>query len=264
MWLVLEGVAKTFYPGTPLERPALRNISLTLAEGEFAVVIGSNGAGKSTLLNVIAGTHRPDRGKIFLDGEEITRAPEHVRARAIARVFQDPLQGTAPSLTIAENLAVALRRGERRGLRVSTGPKERERFREALRILGMGLEDRLDARVGTLSGGERQALSLLMATFTRPKLLLLDEHTAALDPKRARDITALTEKLVREWHLTTLMVTHNMEQAIAMGDRLLMMHEGEIVLDISGEKKRGLTVPDLIAAFERVRGEKFAEDRALL
>ncbi|MBE3563871.1 MAG: ATP-binding cassette domain-containing protein [Hydrogenibacillus schlegelii] len=259
--LWLERVSKTFHPGTSNARRALKDVTLSIAPGEFVIIIGSNGAGKSTLMNAVAGRIPVDRGRIVLDGVDITRWPEHRRAALIGRVFQDPMMGTAPSLSIAENMALAYRRGRRRVLRSFVGAKERALYREALATLELGLEARLETKVGALSGGERQALSLLMATFVEPKLLLLDEHTAALDPKRAELVLRLTEKIVREKRLTTLMITHNMAHALRMGDRLIMMHAGEIVLDLSAEEKAQMEIDDLLRAFERVRGEKFVDDR---
>lgn len=262
--LIAEQIKKTFNPLTPNEKVALKGVTLSLQQGEFCVVIGSNGAGKSTLLNAIAGRFPLDQGRIMIDGQDVTRLREFERARWIGRVFQDPLAGTAPSLTIFENMAIAYRRGMPRTLKSTFKQTYRERFIEALRDLGLGLEGRLGTKVGTLSGGERQALTLVMATFTDPKLLLLDEHTAALDPKRAALITELTNKIVRQKQLTTLMITHNMEQALHLGDRLIMMHAGEIVLDLGAEQKSRMKVRDLIDAFEKVRGETFADDRVVL
>lgn len=262
--LTIEGLQKTFYPGTVNEVRALRGIDLSLQAGEFVTVVGSNGAGKSTLLNAIAGVISPDRGRILLNGEDVTRQGEVERARRIGRVLQNPLAGTAPSLTIAENLSLALSRGKPRGLRRAITPAKRQRFAEELTQLGLGLERRLQDRVGLLSGGQRQALSLLMATIQRPDILLLDEHTAALDPRTAALIADLTNRWVREHRLTTVMITHNLEQAIRLGDRLIMMHEGTILFHVSGAEKAGLTVDGLRAAFERVRGEGFNYDRAVL
>ncbi|MBE3593910.1 MAG: ATP-binding cassette domain-containing protein [Candidatus Carbobacillus altaicus] len=262
--LMAEQIKKTFNPLTPNEKMALNDVTLSLKKGEFCVVIGSNGAGKSTLLNAIAGRFPLDQGRVIIDGRDVTRLREFERARWIGRVFQDPLAGTAPSLTIFENMAIAYKRGAPRTLKSTLKRTYRERFIEALRELGLGLEGRLGTKVGTLSGGERQALTLVMATFTDPKLLLLDEHTAALDPKRAELINELTNKIVRQKKLTTLMITHNMEQALRLGDRLIMMHAGEIVLDLSAEEKSQMTVKGLIEAFEKVRGETFADDRVIL
>lgn len=262
--LAVENVSKVFNRGSVNEKVALQRIRLSLDHGDFVVVIGSNGAGKSSLMNVIAGVFPVDEGKVFINGEEVTKKREYQRASYIGRVFQDPMAGTAPTMTIAENMAMAFRRGRRRGLTSSLTRKNRERFREALRELELGLENRMETKVGTLSGGERQALSLLMATFTEPKLLLLDEHTAALDPKRAELILTLTQKIIENHHLTTLMITHNMEHALRMGNRLIMMHAGEIVINLSKEEKEKMRVRDLIDAFEKVRGERFADDRVVL
>jgi putative ABC transport system ATP-binding protein len=256
--LRVEGVRKTFYPGTVNEVKAIRGIDLELAPGEFVTVVGSNGAGKSTLLNLIAGVILPDEGRIFIGDADVTRQGEVQRARRIGRVLQDPKAGTAPSLTIQENLSLALARGRSRGLRPAITAQKREHFRTALAGLGLGLENRL------LSGGQRQALSLLMATLQRPDLLLLDEHTAALDPRTAALIAELTDRWVRENGLTTVMITHNLEQAIRLGDRLIMMHEGQILFTVKGEEKKGLTIEGLRKAFERVRGENFTYDRAIL
>lgn len=262
--LEIKGLKKTFFPNTPNETKALKGIDLTLEPGEFVTVVGSNGAGKSTLLNAIAGVFLPDAGSIRLADQDITRQPEVIRARRIGRVFQNPLAGTAPDLTVAENLALALSRGQRRGLRWAVTANKTKRFREELARLGMGLEDRLEDIVGLLSGGQRQALSLLMATMTRPEVLLLDEHTAALDPRTAQLIGDLTAKWVADHHLTTLMVTHNLEQAIRLGDRLVMMHEGNILFEVSGEDKQKLTIDGLRQAFSKVRNEDFVYDRAVL
>lgn len=262
--LRLEGIRQTFFSGTVNEKVALDGVDLHLTEGDFVTVIGSNGAGKSTLLNVIAGRLTPEAGSIRIKGKNVAQLQEHGRARYMGRVFQDPMAGTSPSMTIEENLALAYRRGQRRGLRVGVTSKLRRFFQEELAKLELGLEQRLKTKVGLLSGGQRQALSLLMATFTEPQILLLDEHTAALDPKRAKLITDLTEDIVSRYRLTTLMVTHNMEQALHLGNRLIMMHEGRIVLDLPAEKKKKMTVPDLLRAFEDVRGEAFTEDRYIL
>ncbi|MDR2379014.1 MAG: ATP-binding cassette domain-containing protein [Bifidobacteriaceae bacterium] len=260
--LKLVGVSKTFFPGTANERRALRQVALELAEGDFATVIGSNGAGKSTLLNVIAGSLATDGGAIMIDGRDVTKLPANRRAGLLARVFQDPQAGTAPHLTIEQNMSIALTRGRRRGLGPGVGRRRRAEFREQLAVLGLGLENRLKTRVGMLSGGQRQALSLLMASFTRPKLLLLDEHTAALDPARAELVTALTEKVVADSQLTALMVTHNMAQALRVGNRLVMMHEGEIILELCADQKRRTTVADLMDRFTSVKGQM--ADRSLL
>ncbi|HIZ34902.1 MAG TPA: ATP-binding cassette domain-containing protein [Candidatus Ruania gallistercoris] len=261
--LELTGISKTFFAGTVNERLALREVSLQLEPAEFVTVIGSNGAGKSTLLNIVAGALSTDRGTVRIDGVDVTRQPDHRRARSIGRVFQDPMAGTAPSMTIEENLAIAHSRGRRRGLRPGVTKAKRELFRAELAALELGLEDRLKTTVGLLSGGQRQALSLLMATFSQPKILLLDEHTAALDPKRAELVAGLTTAAVQRHHLTTLMVTHNMEQALRLGTRLIMMHEGRIVVDIAGQRKQRATVADLLGAFEQVKGAEL-DDRTLL
>lgn len=261
--LELTGVSKTFFAGTVNERLALDGVSVHLQPAEFVTVIGSNGAGKSTLLNIVAGALSPDRGSVRIDGQEVTRLPDHRRARSIGRVFQDPMAGSAPSMTIEENLAIAHARGHRRGLRRGVTAAKRELFRAELASLELGLEDRLKTTVGLLSGGQRQALSLLMATFSQPKILLLDEHTAALDPKRAELVATLTTAAVQRHHLTTLMVTHNMEQALRLGTRLIMMHEGRIVVDIAGARKKRATVADLLRAFEQVKGAEL-DDRTLL
>ncbi|MBD8062157.1 ABC transporter ATP-binding protein [Oceanitalea stevensii] len=260
--LAIDSVTKTFFPGTPNERVALAGISLRLAPGEFATVIGSNGAGKSTLLNTVAGRISPDSGTITVDGDDVTRLPDHRRAAHVGRVFQDPLAGTAPDMTIEENLAIAYARGKTRGLRLGVTRTKRDFFRTELTSLELGLENRLKMKVGLLSGGQRQALSLLMATFSEPKILLLDEHTAALDPQRADLITRLTAEAVERHHLTTLMVTHNMDQALRVGTRLIMMHEGRVVVDISGERKERATVPDLLSAFAQAGAG--LDDRTLL
>lgn len=255
---------KTFNPGTVNEKTALDGVSLTLKDGDFVSVIGGNGAGKSTLLNAVAGTWLVDSGTIAIDGVNVTRLSEHKRARFIGRVFQDPMMGTAATMQIEENLALALRRGKRRTLRVGITAAERAEYRELLKILGLGLEERLTTKVGLLSGGQRQALTLLMATLQKPKLLLLDEHTAALDPKTAAKVLETTERIIQRDHLTTLMITHNMRDAIAHGNRLIMMYDGHIVVDVSGEEKRRLTVEDLLALFEKASGQALASDRMLL
>ncbi len=262
--LEIQNVYKTFNAGTVNEKVALADLNLTLADGDFVTVIGGNGAGKSTMLNVVAGAYPVDEGGIHIDGQEVTRLPEHRRAKFIGRVFQDPMRGTAASMGIEENLALALRRGQRRGLRWGITAKERERYKALLSELGLGLEDRLTSKVGLLSGGQRQALTLLMATLKKPKLLLLDEHTAALDPKTAAKVLDTTEKIVGRDHLTTLMITHNMRDAIAHGNRLVMMYEGRVVIDVSGEAKKGLTVEKLLEQFEKVSGSKEADDKMLL
>lgn len=262
--LRVEKVSKVFNAGTINEKRALTNINLELARGDFVAVIGSNGAGKSTLMNMVAGVYPVDVGRIYIDGANVTTHPEYRRAKYIGRVFQDPFVGTAPTMSIEENMAMAYRRGQKRGLGFTLNRNNRELFREALKELELNLENRLTHKVGTLSGGERQALSLLMATFTEPQILLLDEHTAALDPKRAQLIINLTRKMIEQHKLTTLMITHNMEQALHLGNRLIMMHEGEIILSLNQEEKSKMTVRNLIEAFEQVRGEKFADDRVVL
>ena len=260
----LGAIRKVFFPGTANEVVALNGIDLAVPAGQFVTVIGSNGSGKSTLLNAVAGTFAVTSGKVLLGGQDVTRQPEYVRSRSIGRVFQDPRAGTAPYMTIEENLAISLLRAKRSGLRLGVTNKRRAVMREQLSRLGMGLEDRLKAGVNKLSGGQRQAMSLLMATIAEPSLLLLDEHTAALDPKVAATIMELTGEIVAERQLTTLMVTHNMELALRYGDRLVMMHAGRIVLDLSSEQKATLRVGDLIEKFHEVAGEAFAVDRLLL
>ncbi|NGM83287.1 ABC transporter ATP-binding protein [Paenibacillus sp. 7124] len=262
--LKLDNVSKLFNPGTPDEKIALLGIDLELQPGDFVTIIGSNGAGKSTLMNIISGVMKPDLGEVLIEGSPISQLPEHRRSHWIGRVFQDPMAGTSPRMTIEENLAMAYKRGKRRGLSIGVSAAKRAMFREELARLGIGLEKRLRAKVGLLSGGERQALSLLMATFTKPQILLLDEHTAALDPARAELITRLTESIVREMKLTTLMVTHNMEQAIRLGNRLIMMDKGQIILDIDESRKKDLTVERLLGEFERISGHKLADDRIVL
>jgi putative ABC transport system ATP-binding protein len=262
--LELRDARKVFFPGTVNEVVALHDIGLLVPAGQFVSIIGSNGSGKSTLLNAVAGTFRLSKGAILFDGRDISKQPEHVRSRSIGRVFQDPRAGTAPSMSIEDNLAMALMRSSRSGLRRAVTKRRREIMRAQLSRLGMGLEDRLRAQVLKLSGGQRQAMSLLMATVAEPGLLLLDEHTAALDPKVAATIMQLTGALVTERRLTTLMVTHNMEIALRYGDRLIMMHAGRVVLDLDHDEKRGVTVSDLVAKFHEVAGEAFAVDRILL
>lgn len=262
--LEVKNIYKTFNPGTVNEKKALSGVDLTLADGDFVTVIGGNGAGKSTLLNMISGVYSVDSGSILVDGIDITGMPEHKRAKYFGRVFQDPMTGTAATMEIAENLALAARRGKRRTLRFGVTSKEKEQYRELLKTLDLGLEDRLTSKVGLLSGGQRQAITLLMATLQQPKLLLLDEHTAALDPKTSAKVLALTQKIISENKLTAMMVTHNMNDAITYGNRLIMMHEGRIILDISGEEKKQLTVEILLHKFEEVSGSEFANDRALL
>lgn len=262
--LQLNEVRKVFAPGTPDEKIALNRFNLTVYPGEMITIIGSNGAGKSTLMNIIAGVLFPDEGTIEIAGYDVTELPEYERSRLIGRVFQDPQAGTSPNMTIEENMAMAFSRNRRRTLRIGVRKDRRNLFREKLKVLGLGLENRLTTKVGALSGGERQALSLLMATFTEPSILLLDEHTAALDPKRAAMITEITHRLVTEGHLTTLMVTHNMKQAIDLGDRLIMMDHGEVIMDVFAEKKKYLTVEKLLSEFERIRGESLMDDRVVL
>lgn len=260
--LELRGVRKVFNPGTPNEVRALEGVDLTLDDGSFVIIIGTNGSGKSTLLNGVAGTFFLDSGKVSLAGSDITRWPEHRRARLIGRVFQNPFSGTAPGLTIAENLALAARRGQPRRLGWMLKQSMREELRARVRHLNMGLEDRLDNPIGTLSGGQRQALTLLMATWLRPELLLLDEHTAALDPKSADQVIALTDEIVERENLTTLMVTHSMHQAANLGDRLIMMHRGRIIQDFRGAEKKRLRVDDLMARFEEVRRAEQLDESA--
>lgn len=262
--LELKEVSKTFNPGTVNEKLALDNLSLTLNNGDFVTVIGGNGAGKSTMLNMVAGVYPIDSGSILIDGIDVTKLPEYKRAKYLGRVFQDPMMGTAADMWIEENLALALRRGQRRGLRWAITNKDRAVFRELLAHLDLGLENRLSTKVGLLSGGQRQALTLLMAVMKQPKLLLLDEHTAALDPKTAAKVLELSDKFIEDGHLTALMVTHNMKDAIAHGNRLIMMNNGRIILDVSGEDKKKLTVEDLLAEFAKASGSEFANDRALL
>ena len=262
--LDIQNISKTFNPGTVNEKTALDGLSLHLNEGDFVTVIGGNGAGKSTMLNAVAGVWPVDSGKILIDGVDVTRLSEYQRASYIGRVFQDPMTGTAATMQIEENLALAARRGKRRTLHVGITRQERETYRELLKTLDLGLEDRLTAKVGLLSGGQRQALTLLMATMSSPKLLLLDEHTAALDPKTALKVLTLSAKIVEEQKLTTLMITHNMKDAIKYGNRLIMMHEGRIIYDVSGEEKKKLKVADLLAKFQVASGSEFANDRMML
>ena len=262
--LDMQHVTKIFNRGTVDEKVALDDLCLTIRDGEFVTVIGGNGAGKSTMQNAICGTWLPDSGRILLDGTDVTSLPEHKRAKYLGRVYQDPMMGTAAGMQIEENLALAARRGRRRTLRFGISSGEREEYRARLGELDLGLEDRLTAKVGTLSGGQRQALTLLMATLQKPDLLLLDEHTAALDPKTAAKVMALSEKIVNEHRLTTLMITHNMQDAIRYGNRLIMLHGGRVILDISGEEKAALTVPQLLDAFTKASGDAFVSDRAIL
>ena len=262
--LDVQAIYKTFNAGTVNDKTALNGVSLHLNEGDFVTVIGGNGAGKSTLLNAVAGVWPVDAGTITIDGVDVTHLAEHKRAKYIGRVFQDPMMGTAATMQIEENLALAKRRGKRRTLRPGITKAERDEYRDLLRLLDLGLEDRLTSKVGLLSGGQRQALTLLMASLVKPKLLLLDEHTAALDPKTAAKVLDATEKIVQRDHLTTLMITHNMRDAIAHGNRLIMMYEGNIALDISGEDKKKLTVEDLLAKFGQATGSTEADDKLLL
>ena len=262
--LEIKEIWKTFNAGTVNEKQALRGVTLTLNEGDFCTVIGGNGAGKSTMLNAVAGTWAVDAGTISIGGTDVTRLPEHRRAAFIGRVFQDPMMGTAPTMQIVENLALAARRGQRRGLQWGLTKTEKDRYQALLSGLGLGLEDRLTSKVGLLSGGQRQALTLLMASLKKPKLLLLDEHTAALDPKTAAKVLELSDKIVAENRLTTMMVTHNMKDAIQHGNRLIMMYDGRIVIDISGEEKKKLTVPQLLELFSKVSGSDEADDKLLL
>ncbi|MBE3102622.1 MAG: ABC transporter ATP-binding protein [Bacilli bacterium] len=262
--LKLTQINKLFNEATPDEKIALDQINLKLNSGDFMTVIGSNGAGKSTMLNMISGTLSPDFGVIEIDNKDVTKLPEYKRSQMIGRVFQDPMAGTAPSMTIEENLAMAYSRNKKRLLRRGVDKNRREYFRESLATLHLNLENRLNAKVGMLSGGERQALSLLMATFTQPSILLLDEHTAALDPARAELITNLTKQLVENNRLTTLMITHNMQQALDLGNRLIMMDKGQIILEIEAKEKKKLTIVKLMDEFQRIRGEKFTSDKALL
>ena len=262
--LDLINVRKTFNPKTVNEKIALAGVNLHLEDGDFVTVIGGNGAGKSTTLNAIAGVWPIDEGQIILDGKDLTHLPEHRRASMLGRVFQDPMTGTAATMQIEENLALAARRGQKRTLRAGITKAEREIYREKLKTLGLGLEDRMTTKVGLLSGGQRQALTLLMSSLKKPQLLLLDEHTAALDPRTAEKVLHLTRDIVAENKLTTMMVTHNMRDAIAYGNRLIMMHEGRVILDIKGEEKKNLTVEMLLEQFAKASGDEFTNDRALL
>ncbi|MEE0110432.1 MAG: ABC transporter ATP-binding protein [Oscillospiraceae bacterium] len=262
--LKIENVKKTFNPGTVNEKVALNGLNLHLKEGEFVTVIGGNGAGKSTMLNAVAGVWGVDSGTITIGGVDVTNLPEYKRAKYIGRVFQDPMMGTAATMQIEENLALAARRGKPRTLRAGITKAEREDYIEQLKILDLGLENRMTAKVGLLSGGQRQALTLLMATLQRPKLLLLDEHTAALDPKTAAKVLDATQRIVEKDHLTTMMITHNMRDAIAYGNRLVMMYEGHIVVDVSGEEKKKLTVEQLLNLFSQASGSDEADDKLLL
>ena len=262
--LKITDLHKTFNPGTVNAKTALNGLNLTLNDGDFVTVIGGNGAGKSTMLNAISGVWKPDLGTIEIDGVDVTNMAEHKRARFLGRVFQDPMRGTAPDMEIAENLSIAARRGKKRKLIWGIKKAEREQYKELLATLELGLETRLSSKVGLLSGGQRQAITLLMATLERPKLLLLDEHTAALGPKTAAKVLEITDKLVTENNLTTLMITHNMHDAIAHGNRLIMMHEGRIVVDVSGEEKKNLTIKELLGLFEKASGSEFASDKVML
>lgn len=262
--LEIKHISKTFNAGTVNEKRALKDLSLTLNNGDFVTIIGGNGAGKSTLLNAIAGVWLVDEGQILIDGQDVTRLPEHKRAAFMGRVFQDPMNGTAATMGIEENLALALRRGSRRFLKPGITARERKLYRDLLIRLGLGLEERLTSKVGLLSGGQRQALTLLMSTLKRPKLLLLDEHTAALDPQTAKKVLELTSEMVAEQNLTALMVTHNMKDAIQIGNRLIMMNNGNVIYDVAGEEKKNLTVDDLLRKFAEASGGEFANDRMML
>lgn len=262
--LEIKNLHKTFNKGTINEKTALNGVNLQLNAGDFVTIIGGNGAGKSTTLNAIAGVWTADQGSILIDGVDITDFPEHKRASCLGRVFQDPMTGTAAAMSIEENMAIAARRGEHRGLRWGITKKERKAFKEQLRELDLGLEERLSSKVGLLSGGQRQAITLLMAALKEPKLLLLDEHTAALDPKTAAKVLELSDKIIEEYHLTAMMVTHNMKDAITHGNRLVMMHEGQIIYDVAGAEKKKLKVADLLNKFEEASGGEFANDRMML
>ena len=262
--LEIKNIHKTFNKGTINEKKALDGVNLNLNPGDFVTIIGGNGAGKSTTLNAVAGTWLVDEGNIVIDGVDITRLPEHKRAVYLGRVFQDPMTGTASTMSIEENMAIAARRGQRRGLRWGISRKEREEFKKKLGALGLGLEERISTKVGLLSGGQRQAVTLLMAAIKKPKLLLLDEHTAALDPKTAKKVLEISDKIIEENQLTAMMVTHNMKDAIAHGNRLIMLHEGRIIYDVSGEEKRQLHVSDLLKKFEEVSGGELDNDRMML
>lgn len=262
--LSAQNLKITFNPGTPIETKALQGLSLEIPTGQFVTVIGTNGAGKSTFLNAVSGDLPVDSGKILIDGDDVTRLPVWSRANRVARVFQDPMAGTCEDLTIEENLALAQQRGQRRGLRRAVQREMRDEFRDRLSTLGLGLENRLTDRIGLLSGGQRQAVSLLMAALQPSRILLLDEHTAALDPRTADFVLQLTARIVEEKKLTTMMVTHSMRQALDVGDRTVMLHQGQVVLDVAGDERRGLDVPDLLQMFEKVRGEKLSDDALLL
>lgn len=259
--LKLSHVSKTFNPGSVNEKKPLQDLSLEVADGDFITIIGANGAGKSTLFNAIAGTYIVDEGHIVLDGKDVTLTPEHKRARVIGRLFQDPMRGTAPGMTVEENLALAAGRGN---WFLPVSRKDKALFRERVALLRMGLEDRMQQSVGLLSGGQRQALTLMMATLNPPKLLLLDEHTAALDPGTAEKVLELTKSIVEEHHLTCMMITHNMQSALDLGNRTLMLNRGRIVMDTSGEERSWLTVPDLLVKFKEAAGEELDNDRMLL
>lgn len=262
--LDIKHLSKTFFPGTVNEKKALTDVNLHMEPGDFITIIGGNGAGKSTLLNSIAGVFPIDGGQILIDGVDVSKMPEHKRARYIGRVFQDPMMGTAAGMMIEENLAIASRRGKTPGLSWALKDSDREKFREMLKELDLGLEDRLTSRVGLLSGGQRQALTLLMAAMSKPRILLLDEHTAALDPKTAEKVLAMTKKVIERDHLTSLMITHNMRDALRFGNRLIMMNAGRIVVDVNAEKKAKLTIPDLLALFEKASGSALDNDRMML
>ncbi len=262
--LEIKNVTKVFNYGTVNEKRALSGLNLTLKEGDFVTVIGGNGAGKSTMLNIVAGVYPVDCGQILINGKDVTKLPEYKRAKYLGRVFQDPMFGTAATMQIDENLALASRRGLSRTLKTGISAKEREGYRELLKQLNLGLEDRMTSKVGLLSGGQRQALTLLMATLKKPNLLLLDEHTAALDPKTAKTVLDITDKIVTENRLTTLMITHNMKDALRLGNRIIMMHEGHVIFDAEGEEKKKLTVADLLQKFEQASGGEFANDRMML
>ncbi|MCH5260033.1 MAG: ABC transporter ATP-binding protein [Lachnospiraceae bacterium] len=262
--LELRDIHKTFNPGTINEKVALDGVDLQLEDGDFVTIIGGNGAGKSTMLNAIAGVWTVDSGSIVIGGVDVTSLPEHKRAKFLGRVFQDPMTGTAATMSIDENMAIAARRGRRHTLKWGVTKAERAQYKEMLRELDLGLDDRLTTKVGLLSGGQRQAVTLLMASLQKPDLLLLDEHTAALDPKTAATVLALSDKIIEEHHLTAMMVTHNMKDAINHGNRLIMMHEGRIIYDVRGEEKKNLHVSDLLAKFEEVSGGEFANDRMIL
>jgi len=262
--LKITNLQKTFNPGTVNAKTALKGLNFELKDGDFVTVIGGNGAGKSTLLNAISGVWKPDYGTIEIDGVDVTSMPEHKRAKFLGRVFQDPMKGTAPDMEIAENLAIAARRGTKRRFVWGIRKGEREEYKKLLTTLELGLEERLSSKVGLLSGGQRQAITLLMASLKRPKILLLDEHTAALDPKTAAKVLEITDRIVNENKLTTVMITHNMRDALAHGNRLIMMHEGRIVVDVEGEEKKKLTVEDLLGLFAKASGKEFLSDRAML